>query len=166
MRKRMLGAVAIALALGAMTPIDAAMAAPKSDARVKAALDALKMPYEVSESGSFRVIYKREDGRDQLVVISASTEKYDKMEIREIWTIGYEAPGVLEPAVARRLLEASEGYKLGAWSVVKSDNGGVRAALSAKVNANLSKEDLASVIEAVGESGDDMELELTEKDAF
>jgi len=168
MRQRILTLVALALigAGSAMPPAFGQVGDTPGDQRVRDALDELKLKYKVTDTGLFKLLYNTGDERDQMVYVSSTTTRYDSLEIREVWSIGYECEGPIPGPVANRLLEASESLKIGGWSALKLDSGKRRAVLTAKIAAGSSAKVLGSALEAVSTSADKVEKELTSKDDF
>ncbi|MBO4620257.1 MAG: hypothetical protein J5654_09120 [Victivallales bacterium] len=129
---------------------------PVADARIKAALDRQKIDYEIDDDGDFRVIFTTDDDGDrtQLVFVNSNVEKYgEKLEIREIWSLGYKNDGAVPPALVKKAAKMSRDYIVGAWEVI-GDN---RLALVAKVPANLDDDTLLGTIGSVGRKADAFE---------
>ena len=129
---------------------------PVADARIKAALDRQDIKYEIDDDGDFRIIFPTDDDGDrtQLVFVNSNVEKYgDKLEIREIWSLGYKNDGSVPPALVKKAAKMSRDYIVGAWEVV-GDN---RLAIVAKVPANLDDDTLLGTIGSVGRKADAFE---------
>jgi hypothetical protein len=159
MRKAMFVALA---AVAAMIPAGAFAGSP--DAKVKAALEAADVPFEVDADGDYKVLvnYKSE-GRTQLVYVRSAVETWGKYRVREVWSYAYEAPSdTFGTLVGNRLLDASYKLKLGSW--VKQNK---RALMVVKVDADAGGQELHEAISFAAEVADEMEKELTDgKDEF
>ena len=136
--------------------VDEEVVKPVADARIKAALDRQQIDYEIDEDGDFRVIFTTDDDGDrtQLVFVNSNVEKYgEKLEIREIWSLGYRNDGSVPPALVKKAAKMSRDYVVGAWEVI-GDN---RLALVAKVPANLDDDTLLGTIGSIGRKADAFE---------
>ena len=133
------------------------------DPVVKAHLDALEYQYELTDQGDYKVVFKYEDERTQLVFIGSAVETYGEHHVREVWAPAYKsAQGALPPDVANRLLESSSDLKLGAWT--KAD---AYAVFVVKLPADATRDALDDALEVAGTTADNMESELTPgKDEF
>lgn len=160
-------ALPLALVMLAASPAvaqvgDSATPAKTGDARIKTLLDKLNLKYKVTDQGNFRLVFKIGDKRSQLVFINSETSKYDDIEVREVWSPAYECKGLIPEKTANYLLEESDKYKIGGWTSIKLDDGGRRVIFNAKTAANPSSDTLGSVLEAVANSADEVEKELTD----
>lgn len=136
------------------------------DPRVKALLDKLELQYEVSELGNYRLLYDCGDDRTQLIIVDSETNTYNGMEIREIWSTGYESDKPFSASVANTLLEDTMANKLALWASYKKTDGKHAAILVARISANANAKTLQDAIEAVNDA-DKMELKLMNgKDDF
>ncbi len=135
----------------------------KADARVRKALEALEIKYEIDSDGDFRVLFEMGEGRSQLAIVRSMTTEYRNLEVREIWSVGYKSEGEKFPAdVANALLEDTFPKKLGAWA--KMDN---LAIFVVKFAADCDNETLLSCLKLALEAADTMEEKFTgDKDEF
>jgi hypothetical protein len=156
--------IALSLCLGTLQPASAGTADP----RIKAVLDKAGLKYEITADGDFKVFMRFDDTRTQLILINSSTERLNEtnMEIREVYSVAYRTSGVIPAEVANQLMKDSQKRKLGAWEVISLKNGTSMAVFDAKVNADISSENLEKVIRLVGIRADVMEKELTTEDNF
>lgn len=144
----------------------AAPEASKADARVRKALDQLNQKYSVNSRGAFRLEYRLEGDRTQLVIVESETTRLGALEIREIWSTSQRVAKGNPPAeVLAKLLNDSQHKKLGGWQLVPMGEGS-QVIFCAEIPADSSPEVLKTVIEAVTKSADLMEKELTGKDDF
>jgi hypothetical protein len=139
-----------------------------ADPRIKAVLDKAGLKYEITTDGDFKVVMRFDDTRTQLILINSSTERLNEtnMEIREIYSVAYRANGIIPAEVANQLMKDSQKRKIGAWEIIGLKNGTSMAVFDAKVNADISSENLEKVIRLVGIRADVMEKELTTQDNF
>lgn len=127
------------------------------DSRIRAQLDALGYKYQVDKDGDFVLTFGLDKDRSQMAYVLSATQRYGKLEVREIWSPGYRgADSQLPGDIANRLLEDSQLSKMGGW--VKQD--GV-AVFVVKIDAAASQQDLDDAIDYVVRAADQMEAELT-----
>nr|RNJ70286.1 MAG: hypothetical protein EDM05_06330 [Leptolyngbya sp. IPPAS B-1204] len=138
----------------------------ETDPRVGRALSQLEVRYEITSNGDYKVIFDLGNGRSQVGFITSRTFEFAESELREVYSIGLRSFGPFNVNVANALLEYNEQLKIGAWGVVKDAQDNYLAILTAKVAANLSGQDLMSVIAAVLKSADEVERELGIGDVF
>lgn len=135
------------------------------DSRIQASLEELGFKYEIDKEGDFKVVIRTQDGRTQLVWIISKTQRYGKLEIREIVSPAYLSNEPLSLEVANQLLEDNTLTKLGAWQIFKQDKGHL-AMFVAKIPADSDANNLGDSLEIVARSADAMENKLTGKDKF
>jgi hypothetical protein len=154
----------LSLILGCLQPAYAGTADP----RIKAALDKAGLQYEVTSDGDFKVVFKFEDKRTQLILINSNTErlKETNMEIREIYSVAYKTSGNLPVEVANQLMKDSQKRKIGAWELINTNSGTSLAIFDAKIGADISNDNLMKVMRLVAIRADNMEQELTGEDKF
>ncbi|MGO4259119.1 hypothetical protein [Lysobacter sp. TAB13] len=133
------------------------------DPRIRAQLEGLGYKYEVDKDGDFVLTFALDKQRSQMAYVLSGTQRYGKLEVREIWSPGYRGGDSQLPGdVANRLLEDSQLSKMGGW--VKQD--GV-AVFVVKIDAGASQDDLDDAIDYVVRAADKMEAELTpDQDEF
>jgi len=155
-------AALISLPLSAAPPAPAA-SPTGADAALGARLRALGFEPKLDQDGDYRLLFALDGGRQQVTYVRSHTERFGSLEIREIWSPGYQASGDSLPGeVANRLLRDGQENILGAW--VRQD--GV-ALYVVRVPATLEGQALADAIEATTRAADAMEAELTPgKDEF
>jgi len=130
-----------------------------ADPVIKKQLDSLKLKYEVDGDGDYKLTIDVGDGRTQLAYIRSTTEIYGSNQVREIWSPGYKSTNdVLPEKVANRLLEHSNGVKLGGWVKQKS-----YAVFVVKITTSASADALNDAINAAVKSADEIEQEFTGK---
>ena len=134
-----------------------------ADAALGQRLHALGFEPKVDGNGDYRLLFALDGGRQQVTYVRSHTERFGSLEIREIWSPGYQADGGSLPGeIANRLLQDGQENILGAW--VRQD--GV-AVYVVRVPATLDGQALADAIEATTRAADAMEAELTPgKDEF
>ncbi len=137
--------------------------AAQYDGRVKRALDAAGLKYTIDSDGDFKLEFDLDNGRTQIVFINTKTYTYDNFEIREVWSPGYQSTSQFSANVATRLLADNMDKKIGAWQTMRL-NGKVTAVFAAKVAADMTAEQLRSILKAVSRSADAMEKELVGTD--
>lgn len=129
---------------------------PVADTRISAALDRQGMKYEIDEDGDFRIVFPTDDDGDrtQLVIVNSNTEKIgDKLEIREIWSLGYLNDSSVPSALVKKAAKLSQNYIIGAWEVIGEN----RLAFVAKVPAVMEDDLLRIAIVNVAQKADAFE---------
>lgn len=159
-------AVALLLPFLCVQEVHAQLGKKKAgDPRVQKILDEAKLKYEVTSDGDFKLIFKVDDDRSQVVFINSATESYGDFEIREIWSISMVAGAEgFEPGLLRKMLTDNQRKKLGAWNLITT-NEKEYAAFTAKISADLAAKEMLDVVQAVLETADEREkLELGSDD--
>jgi len=159
--------VLAALAIGSVTASSsAAQDEPaKADPRVKAALVSLKYKYSVTDRNNYQVEFTLKDKRTQAVFINSATEKFGKLEIREVTSTAYKVKGALSAEQANRLLQDNNKRKWGGWRAVEED-GTTYVLYAVQLPAGADAATLDDAIDAVMYTADDMEKEVTKADEF
>mgnify|MGYP000324318559 CR=1 FL=1 len=137
--------------------------AKTGDPRVAKLLDNLGLKYHVDAQGDFQVSFRLENDRHQTVFIRSETSHLGPLEIREIFSVGYECEGPLPLNVANALLIHNAHVKLGAWSVLRSTSTNhCYAAFTAQIAADTDPASLQTTIQAVVETADRAESLLSD----
>jgi hypothetical protein len=137
-----------------------------ADARVRNALEQLKIPFIIDDDGDFTAELKVDKGRTQNVLIYSTTQKLEHLEMREIASAAYRVEGNIDAKIAQRLLVSNAQLKVGAWQL-DPGKGSVRyAVLSVKIPANASPQEMEDAISIVMYGADKLEQELNGKDSF
>lgn len=130
---------------------------PKSDDRVRRALDELGVKGKISDSGIFELEVTWGDGRSQTVFVSSSTEMVGNREVRDVFSAAHGwKDGVIPEVVANRLLEDNGQIRMGAWAKM-----GKFVMFLSRVDANADGDTLSKVLKYTAAAADDMEKELT-----
>jgi len=136
------------------------------DLRVKRLLDQLELKYAIDPDGDFRVIFGLEPERTQTAFIRSETSMLGNLEIREVFSVGYECQGPLPAEVANALLIFNAHVKLGAWGVLRLPDNRCFAAFTAKIAADTDAQTLMTTLMAVLRIADDVEAKLSGTDKF
>lgn len=136
-----------------------------SDLRVKVILDQLGIKYKIDARGDFKIGMRMKDGRTQVAWIGSQTANMGNMEIREILSTAYKSNEPLPAEVANRLLIDNTHKKIGAWETLSKDNA-YMVVYCSQIPADIDAQTLEAVLRGTLKSADDMEKELTGKDAF
>ncbi len=127
-----------------------------TDAALGQRLRALGLEPKVDADGDYRLLFALDGGRQQVTYVRSHTERFGQLEIREIWSPAYQAPGDTLPAdIANRLLQDGQENILGAW--VRQDG---TAIYVTRIPADLSGPALSDAIEATTRAADAMEAQL------
>ena len=146
---------------------DKSAADPKSlaDARLAKALKAAGYKYEEIEQGVLKLFFELGDGRSQQVFIASKTQKTNAFETRKIWATAMKSEDPPDQKAANKLLMDTDKGAFGAWELVKWEDG-YRVLFVASVPADLSPDNLKTVIRIVFSKADAMEKDLTKADRF
>lgn len=136
---------------------------PNYDRRVERILLQEDITYSIDEDGDFRVVFDLGEGRSQLAYIISDTSDYEGLEIREIWSVGYQSEEGPFPAdVANLLLEDTFTRKLGGWA---RDEG--MAVYIVRLDADADADELINSLLLALYVADEVEESLTgDKDEF
>lgn len=152
----------LTLGLSSLSPVFAGT----PDPRIKAALDASEIKYELSKDGNYKVTLPVSSGRTQLVLINSAVSKLTNMEIREVTSVAYKGTGSLPPEMAVKLMKDSSQRTIGAWELLANETTSL-VVFNAKVPSDLSAKALVETILRVAVVADTLEKELTNnKDDF
>ena len=132
----------------------------KADPRVAKALDRLGLKYSATSEGNYSLVYDLDGGRRQTVYIMSRTEKYDGLEIREIWSNAGTLCDKPSYAEMLKLLEDNNTEKMGAWSLEADDDGCYLAYFAIRVPIDMKDSDLSSMMEFAAAVADEMEASL------
>jgi hypothetical protein len=134
------------------------------DNRVKTKLDALGIKYEITSKGNFKIIFKMENERTQLVIINSVTYQYGNIEVREIYSrAAYVASKTaFNQSNLFYILQENAEKKIGAWQIDGTDDFSLNFSLRASANATQSN--LEDMINLAAKVADAMEQKLTDED--
>ena len=147
-------------------PAAAEKAAKKAvtDSRLLTAVEAEGLRYTVSRNGNLEVLIDySEESRSQRVHLQSKTFRYIDNEFRDVYSIAYryDATTGLEPALARRLLEASNTFSMGFWA---TQEGTLYCIVRLPARATPSQ--VRDAIMFVAAEADELEKELLGSDEF
>lgn len=134
------------------------------DSRITQNLNNLNFKYDVKDDGTFQFTIPV-GNRSQLIFIHSKTSTYDKLEIREIYSVIYQSTIRPNENILAQLLTDNSQKKLGAWELI-FDGNTYFIVFTAKVAANLDESDTKSVIDIVASSADAMELQFFNSDEW
>jgi len=137
----------------------------QADSRISQLLDELDIEYQTDEDGDFQVDFQHGEQRSQTVFISSSTAHIGDLDIRKVYSIGYMSKVPLSQKIANLLLGINHSSQLGAWQVMKSEDG-YYAAYNVQIAASTDADTLFTVLKVVVESADSIEDYLTGMDVF
>ena len=132
--------------------------AQKPDSRITENLKELNFKFNVKEDGTFEAKIPISN-RTQIVFIHSNTSTYDKLEMREIYSVISQSNQYPNEATLLKLLQDNGQKKLGAWELIKEQNN-YFIVFTAKISATLDAADLKSVIDIVATAADAMEQQL------
>ncbi|SRR6266851_2198375 len=135
------------------------------DPRVRTALTSLSEKFVVDSDGDFKLIRDTSDGRTQVAWVISKTSTYGSMEIREIISPAFKTGGTLSTAMALRLLQENNKYKIGAWRLVgEGANQAVYYAI--QISADVDAQSLNAAIKSATLIADALEKEIVGTDDY
>jgi hypothetical protein len=140
------------------------LTAQNRDARIAKNLTELNFKYDVKDDGTFQFTVPV-GNRTQMIFIHSTTNIYDKLEIREIYSVIYQSAQKPDEVKLTSFLIDNGQKKLGAWELIFDDNTYFMV-FTAKVSGELNAADLKSVVDIVATSADAMELTLFTTDEW
>ncbi|HTX73654.1 MAG TPA: hypothetical protein VMC79_12565 [Rectinemataceae bacterium] len=164
MKRSIVQCFALVLLLGAVALPASAQTKAKSDSRVAAVLSDLGLKYKVNDSGNFVVTYNQGKGRSQEVFIMSSTETYNDIEIREIWSIAGSFDTAPTADVLIDLMNESAGNKIGDWALEKQDDGTYLLFYTIKAPVEISNAAFQMMLEFAADVADSREQALFSTD--
>jgi len=118
------------------------------DPQIKLRLDELGIEYEVLNSGTYMTLVEAGDGqKKQAVFIRSRRHEIGALKMREIFAPVFMSPDPFEAEFANSLLTINSVLKVGCCAVGVDDDGEHTLAVSLKINAFLSAEELNDAIE-------------------
>lgn len=140
--------------------------AQKPDPRVTAALESVKVKYNITNSGNVYVKFRGKNGRTHRAYIESKPSKYFDLEIREVYAVIYESKTPFDKKIARILLEDASTRKMGGWKYVKNTIGNHLLYFSVKIDANASGKKLFAYTDFVTLVADEMEKKIFKTDKY
>jgi hypothetical protein len=135
------------------------------DQRIIDNLNQLNFKYQTkTPDGTFQFTVPL-GNRTQMLFIHSNTSTYDKLEIREIYSVIYQSPNKPNMDNLTTLLLDNAQKKLGAWELVY-ENKNYFIVFTAKILATADSADLKSAIDIVASSADAMEQQLFVSDEW
>jgi hypothetical protein len=133
--------------------------AQKPDQRIVDNLKELNFKYKIKpDDGTFQFTVPV-NTRTQMIFVHSNTSIYDKLEIREVYSVIYQSPNKPDADKLATLLLDNSQKKLGAWELVYEDRN-YFLVFTAKIPAITDSTDLKSTIDIVASSADLMEQQL------
>jgi hypothetical protein len=136
----------------------------KGDQRVADQLNRLGLHYTLTKSGNYSVTFDLDSGRSQVAYVTARTETYGGMEIREVWSRAGTMNDVRSADVMQKLLEDSGTEKIGSWALEESSDGGYILYFSVRVPVDPKDSEMKALLEFTANVADKKELELFKVD--
>jgi hypothetical protein len=157
-------ATLVLAALVAVSFLSAAPSDKKADPRIEAVLKRLDIKYTVNSSGNVVVTYSTENDRSQAVYIMSATDKYNGVEIREIWSIAgsFDAPPSNDILVD--IMTESGKNKIGCWALENTSDGKYLLFYTIKFPAEVSDEAYQMMLEFASSITDQREQALFNSD--
>ncbi len=140
------------------------LAQTSQDMRVVENLNKLGFKYDVKDDGSFLFTIPV-GNRTQMIFINSSTNQFEGMEIREIYSVVYQSNQKPNEVQLIQLLLDNSQKKLGAWEMI-SDNNQFFMVFTAKIPAAQNEKDMRATIDIVANAADAMEQLLFNTDTW
>jgi hypothetical protein len=128
----------------------------KSDPRVRQQLDKIGWKYEIDRDGDYKLVFRHENGRTQLIFVRSRTNEIGGLEVREVWSPGVIIEESVSAELATDLLCENHNVKIGAWRLMPQQHGYV-AVFSVTVGADADAGTLATAVQAAGTTADEKE---------
>ncbi|WP_051986535.1 hypothetical protein [Pseudidiomarina atlantica] len=133
------------------------------DVRVKEALDAVGLNYEIDEDNDFKLVIEFDDDRSHVVYVSSETYRLEDLEIREVWSVGHLQKMPFDRQLGEDFLLRSAQVRLGGWELQQWGDDYV-AIFRAQMSAQSTGDALYTAISAVAATADEVEEELVGTD--
>jgi hypothetical protein len=150
-----------ALVLAALLPL---AAQNKPDARVQTLLDKIGQKFTTTKSGNYQVELDQDNKRTQLVYIMSATEKYNGVEIREIWSNAGSFPEEPDQATLLDLMTESGSNKIGCWALEPQDDGTYLLYYTIKLPISYTASDLKMMLAFAAKIADQREKQFFDTD--
>ena len=137
----------------------------KADVRVRRALESADVKYSIDDDGDYKVQWSLDDGRSHVVFVNSKTSRLGSMELRKVWAVAFVADEVSANNL-RALLELNGKYKVGAWNLIKRNDGQFVASFNIAVSANCAGQALRTFTQVVASTADEIEKTVTKADKF
>ena len=160
MRRRLAIMAFAALLAAAPLAAEGDASAKKADPRVEEILKRLNLHYSVNSSGNVAVTYDTKDDRSQTVYVMSKTDKYNEVEIREIWSNAGTFEAEPDAEGLMDLMTESGKNKIGCWALEKLDDGKYLLFYTIKFPADSSDEAYRMILEFASSVADARELAL------
>lgn len=142
-----------------------AFAEVSEDGRVEKALTELGYNYSVPPSGGpTQVNITLKNGRTQQVFVVTSPSSVGNSSFRDVFAYSYQNKKPLSDDLVAQLLEVNATSTIGAWSLSKDDRKFFGLTFTVPIPADANNSMIGTVIDAVANQADQMELALTGKD--
>jgi hypothetical protein len=133
------------------------------DERVKTALEGLGFKYKIDADNDYRLLFDLGNNRSQVAIIRSRTFDLGGIEMREIFSAGYQCKGPIPAKIAVKLLKQNMLVKVGAWGVVESSNKVSLAIFTAHVPADYAGKPLEETLNNIIFVADAAEQFLTKE---
>ena len=143
----------------------------RKDERVAAALENKNLTYVLLQPAKvFRVTYNMPNGRHHSGLIDSFNEKLNTNDpntpsVRRIWSIAYSSPDLPSSGTLAKLMMASNQTKIGAWEIVKEQNGDYTVLFRIKADANTPPDTLVWMLQVACNIAETAEKEHESVDA-
>jgi hypothetical protein len=127
-------------------------------------LDRLGLHYELTESNNYSVTYDLDGGRSQVAYVTADTETYKGVEIRELWSRAGTFDELPSADTMEKLLEDTGTEKIGSWALEKSSEDGYILYFSIRVPVSLEDSQMGALLQLAADVADQKESELFQTD--
>lgn len=132
--------------------------ATQVDTRLRAAVDAAGLSYEINAKADLQLVIEYDDGRSQSVTLQSRTLRYDVGEQRDVYSLAHRfgEDETLDPALLQRLLGENNTFTLGFWALQDRHLYAI-----ARIPARASPLQVREAVRFVAEVADELERELS-----
>lgn len=132
--------------------------AARVDTRLRAAVDAAGLSYDINARADLQLVIEYDDGRSQSVTLQSTTLRYDVGEQRDVYSLAHRfgEDETLDPALLQRLLGENNTFTLGFWALQDRHLYAI-----ARIPARASPLQVREAVRFVAEVADELERELS-----
>lgn len=141
---------------------DVAKVKAEDRALIEALLKKQELKYNIDDEGYVTLGFDIDDNRSQIIRIANEIQEVDGFKIVQIYSVAYR--GILTKPMMLDLL--SDKYKIGHWTVLKSDKGFHDVLFTAKVPTCISSKDFEICCHLVAEAADLLERKWSDSDSL
>ena len=156
--------IILAIALCALPCLSAV--ADSSSAKIETKIEATGLTFSKTDSGNFRLVFRENAGRTQLVVVNGQSTSYLDADFVEIWSIAVSSE--TRPVNGGQMRALLDGRKeaLGHWCLIRPSGSGEKWILyySIKIPVSATAAEFEAAIRTCSSIADEKENDLVGTD--